>query len=448
MTVLPTVRAFLDRRLAGVLRGWRGMPKLDATKEVDPRYFRYSTIAKHGWVLYVTRLTQAGRWFLWPTLLWAGYSGTSLDLQMYIPFCYALSMWGVALVAAWWFKPQAELKVHRAERIRAGMTLAIDAEVTPSGKRASTDWYLSAHRLPAALDATEPEGYPLAVRAPGEAQRVRLGLVASKRGAYRLPAWRVETDFPFGLLRAYRVFPDERPLLVYPRFRALSRMELPVGRRYQPGGVALASHIGDSMEYKGNREYREGDNVRNIDWRATARLGMPIVREYREEFFFRVGLILDTHVPALAPEARHDAFEQSVSLSAAVSDYLSRKDYLVDLFAAGPNLYHLMAGRSLAYLEQILDILACVESSPDEPFEILEPALAAHLEQLSTVICVFMDWDERRRSFVYGLAGQGSAVKVIIVRQGPCTLDPAGEGQALGEIVVLAPKEVELVEIL
>ena len=43
--------------------------------------------------------------------------------------------------------------------------------------------------------------------------------------------------------------------------------------------------------------------------------------------------------------------ESAVSISAAVSDYMARQDYLVDLFAAGPNLYHLTAGGECSWYE-------------------------------------------------------------------------------------------------
>ena len=49
-----------------------------------------------------------------------------------------------------------------------------------------------------------------------------------------------------------------------------------------------------------------------------------------------------------------ESFERAVSVAASVADFMARQEYLVDLFAAGPNLYHLTAGRSLAYLDQIL----------------------------------------------------------------------------------------------
>jgi len=185
--------------------------------------------------------------------------------------------------------------------------------------------------------------------------------------------------------------------------------------------VALTSHLGDSFEFLGNREFRQGDNIRDIDWRATARqpLGQPIVREWREEYFFRVGVVLDTHLPKRArpaeARARRDAFERAVSATAAVADYLARNQYIVDIFAAGPTLYHLTAGRGAAYLEQILDILACIEHTHDEPLEKVEPELLAMLGSLTSIICVFTRYDDRRREFVRMLRESGAGVKVILV---------------------------------
>ena len=136
-----------------------------------------------------------------------------------------------------------------------------------------------------------------------------------------------------------------------------------------------------------------------------------------------------------------ESFERAVSVSASISDYMARQDYLVDLFAAGPNLYHLTAGRSLAYLDQILDILACVESNPKEPFDVIEPQLAEVMSRISTVICVMLDWNESRRIFAHRLARQGAAVKVVIVRDTPCTLDPQVDADVLGPIVVISNEE-------
>jgi uncharacterized protein (DUF58 family) len=256
------------------------------------------------------------------------------------------------------------------------------------------------------------------------------------RGIYALPGLRASTSFPFGLLRAATAADAPHRLLVYPKFTALRGMEIQSGHKYHPGGVALASNLGDSFEYIGNREYRDGDNIRDLDWNATARVGRPIIREYRQEYFHRVAVILDTHVPAKRRADYLRAFEHAVSLTAAVGDFRARQEYLVDIFAAGPTLYHLTAGRSLAYLDEILDILSCVEDTPDQPFEALEQAIVDYLAQITTIICVFLDWTPAHREFVRRVAFDGAAIKVIVSRDQP-TSTPIDDDPALGVIPVI-----------
>jgi uncharacterized protein (DUF58 family) len=373
--------------------------------------------------LWLERLTPGGRWFFIASGLFFGYGTTSLELQTLVPLLYICALWGIAFFLLWIEKPRATLKVRHAPRTRAGQTLAVECEVLARGAT-SHDWWIFPHRLPANLEVVPALGTPVTTLKRGETARVLVQLHASRRGHFTLHGWRVETDFPFGLMVSARSFKTQSTLLVHPTFTPLQQLALPVGRRYHPGGVALVAARGESLEYIGNRDWREGDEPRHIDWRATARLQIPIVREYREEYFLRAAVVLDTFV---GDEKNGETFERAVSLCAAVSEYMAREDYLVDLFAAGPDLYHLTAGRGLAYLEQILDILACVESSQSTAFETLEPEIEQHLAQINTIICVFLNWTEQRRAFVRRLAGQGAAIKVLIARDVPCTLDAGGE---------------------
>jgi uncharacterized protein (DUF58 family) len=146
---------------------------------------------------------------------------------------------------------------------------------------------------------------------------------------------------------------------------SVGAIDLPVGRKYQPGGLHLVSHVGDSEEFIGNREYRPGDRLRDIHHAAWARTGFPIVREFQEEYLCRIAMIVDTLAPPRDTAARQD-LEAALSLAAAIADALSRQEYVVDLFAAGPDLYHFQAGRGLAYLDNILDILACLEYAAEQ----------------------------------------------------------------------------------
>lgn len=395
-------------------------------------------ISRTIWRVLTQRLTPAGRWLGIATLVFASYGGaSSLKLQTFVPAAYIAAVWVIAIAAAMLYRPRVKLTARAAARGSVGQSIPVDIDIEQLNRFRGADLHVMPHHLPPAIDAVPDDGVALPDLRRGENAKLRLGLRCTQRGKHMLRGFRVESGFPFGILRSRQVFQREQPIIVYPDFTTLSHLSLPSGRRYQPGGVAMASQLGESFEYLGNREYRDGDNARDIDWRATARVQRPIVREWVEEYMLRVAVVLDTHVDPKSKVDRSAAFEQAVSMAAAVSDYMARQDYLVDLFAAGPNLYHLTAGRSLAYLDQILEILACVDSSPTEPFETIEPQLGELMERISTVICVFLDWNPARQAFVQRIQMQGVAVKVIVVRDGRCTLDPAAEG----EIAVLSTSD-------
>ncbi len=380
------------------------------------------------------RITLPGRWFLSLTLLLFLDVSLFLDWHIAVPFIYAAVMWVVAWLVAMIYPPKVRLNADLPTRVAVGASAPVSLRLKSISKSPMVEITVLPMRLPPFIDVVPEEGVKIQELLPNDEATVSLTLICRKRGLYILKGYRVETAYPTGLLRAYSSIWQSAKLLVYPTFQPLSHITLPAGSRYHPGGVALASKIGDSMEYIGNREYREGDNVRDIDWRATARLTKPIVREYREEYFYRVGVIQDTFLGDNRSSHAAD-FERSISICAAVSDYMSREEYIVDLFAAGPNLYHLTAGRSLAFQDQMLDILACLEPAALEPFQIIEPELMENLSKLTIVICILLDWDPVRRNFVDRIR-RISDVKVIVVRDANCTLDPAFDADSLSISVI------------
>jgi len=415
------------------------LPRLSAANEAPKTGLFRSHIIRFLWGFWSRKLAMGGRFFFLASALFLLYGLGSLEMQAFIPMAYSTAVWILALFAYVIQRPRVKLGARHAGRIAAGSELCVEVDVERI-QYAGGGCIVLPHRLPLEIEAVPHEGVAIPALNVGETATCKFALRPNRRGIYRLRGYRVESDYPFGLLNASSVFQIEDQLTVYPRFEPLDRLQLPLGRRYQPGGVAFAAPRGESLEYIGNRDYREGDSVRDIDWRATARLSRPIVREYREEYFLRAAVVLDTHLERPTPAAKED-LERAISLCAACGDYMNRTDYLVDILAAGPNLYHLLAGRGVASLDQMLDILACVEPSSEPPWTKLEPHLWANLEQITSVICLFLNWNEERRAFAARIASSGSAVKVVIVRNSPPDLDPMGSWG--GEVPILGTKEFE-----
>ncbi len=129
--------------------------------------------------------------------------------------------------------------------------------------------------------------------------------------------------------------------MVYPKVTEIHDLVVPHSRNHQPGGIALASHVGESTEFLGTRDWREGDRVRDIHWPSSARAGRLIAREFQEEYFVRLAVVLDIDAPRARDQAR---LEKAISLTAGITDALARKEYIVDIFAAGDHVYHFQAG--------------------------------------------------------------------------------------------------------
>ncbi len=387
------------------------------------------------WRVWTQRFTRAGHYFVAATLFFFAFSSISLDQQFYVPLTYALGLWVVAYFGMWLGRPAVTLTARYADRAQAGETLFVEIGVQAQGRR-GVGLSVLPDRLPPGVDAALEDGEALPPLAPGETAPVRLALVCRRRGVFQLRGFRVETALPLGLMVAQRVFSERRTLLVAPRFTPLARMGIPRGRRTQPGGTASAFHLGDSFEFIGSREYREGDPIRSIDWRATARLSRPVVREYREEFLQRVAVILDTHIPAPAGAAPPASFEGAVSLTAAICEFMVRSEFALDVLADGPNV-HSISGLNAE--ERVMDLLAAVEADtgPHGPdFAALDRDLSGRLGQITLIVCVFQDWDKARQEFAEHLRDYGAGLKVVIVRDTPCTLPP-------GDLPVLTCAQID-----
>jgi uncharacterized protein (DUF58 family) len=175
----------------------------------------------------------------------------------------------------------------------------------------------------------------------------------------------VGTRFPFALFHKSRVVSSPGELVVYP---AIFPVVLPMPRARQLGETT-AARLGRRGEFFGLREYRAGDDHRDIHWRSTARAGQLMVREHEEESERRATLFCDNALPAddrIDEEAAAEALERAISLTASLASAYLAHGYLVRLVARGASAP--LAGGPMQ-LTRVLHTLALLETVTDEvPF--------------------------------------------------------------------------------
>jgi uncharacterized protein (DUF58 family) len=236
----------------------------------------------------------------------------------------------------------------------------------------------------------------------------------SARGVHQLDPFRVARLLPLGLSQGRPLSTSGAQLVVVPRVARVTSLRTAENRRHQPGGVSRASRTGDATDLLGIRPYRPGDPMRDLHARSWARHGAPMVREYQEEFFTRIGVVVDSD--ASAGTARVEA---ALSLAAGVVAHLCRGEAIVDVLLTQDHAEKLSLGRSLGSLEHALDVLAAVRERPGFSSQSLLARLGPHLERLSSVVFVALAWDEARAALVDAIRARNVAVRALVIGDGP-----------------------------
>lgn len=259
---------------------------------------------------------------------------------------------------------------------------------------------------------------------PYHSLEIRLEAIPEKRGHHHFAEVIFARPDPFGLFRSLKKTPLSDSLIVLPKRYPIPAITLPGSRKYQQGGVALASSVGESDDFFSLREYRPGDSRRRIHWKSWAKTGKPIVKEYHEEFFVRHALILDT----FQKEAFSEIFEAAVSIAASFACALETRETLLDLIFVGAKAYCFTSGRGVSQTDHTLEILASVQPCRDKSFSVLPPAVLGKINEMSGCICIFIDWDELRETFVSQLLARGVEPLLILVEN---PVNPADDAKPI-----------------
>ncbi len=152
--------------------------------------------------------------------------------------------------------------------------------------------------------------------AGGAAATYRYELPTSERGRLQVGPHVLRVLDPFDLVRRDLVMGDVTHLWVYPRRHALRPVHAGHPRHHHDGPVTDPPLRG-SADLRAVREYVLGDEVRLLHWKATARTGQLMVREYADPAQPLVTVVLDTRPSALTAKSFEDAVEVAASLLSA-----------------------------------------------------------------------------------------------------------------------------------
>jgi uncharacterized protein (DUF58 family) len=201
----------------------------------------------------------------------------------------------------------------------------------------------------------------------GRTQQTSYRHTLARRGRYVFTAFRISTKFPFALFRKSRLVDHTSEVIVFPALIPLAHLLAAVAP-----AVGELSHgqRGRRGHFHGIREYRVGDDPRDVHWRSSARRGRLMVREYEDAAVRQVTLYVDNGLtPAEQRSERAlEQLERVISWAASLSAYYLERGYGVRLRARGEGARVPLAVGAHE-LSRLLTFLALLPTVPPEtPF--------------------------------------------------------------------------------
>jgi uncharacterized protein (DUF58 family) len=192
----------------------------------------------------------------------------------------------------------------------------------------------------------------------------RIEVVCDRRGRHLFGGSEVRSGDPLGLRHRVEHLERAEELVVYPKIFAVPPLDLaartPIGERR-----ARSLLLADPSRIAGMRQYRPGDPLRHVDWRATARSGELLVRDFEATTNPRVAVFFD--LDRRDDEVGEEAREHALSLAASFVVHFGEQDLPVGLY--GPGLADgdpVAADPSSApdAIGEMLELLALCEPDP------------------------------------------------------------------------------------
>jgi len=177
------------------------------------------------------------------------------------------------------------------------------------------------------------ENLPLAIELqPGQFSAVGYRLRPLKRGHFRFEQCEINLPSPLGLWTGKRLLALSGEIRVYPDFAKLYGGQLlAVDNWLSQLGVRQRQRRGQGQEFHQLREFREGDSLRQIDWKATARQRTPIAREYEDERDQQIMFMLDCGRQMRSQDGELSHFDHALNACLLLSHVALRQGDAVGL---------------------------------------------------------------------------------------------------------------------
>ena len=301
------------------------------------------------------------------------------------------------------------LRLSNVSRLRTGLLLAEDATPYSPGSQAASP----GSRPRFVLDGIEAGGN----------RELSYQIRADTRGKFTIGPLRIRVADSFGLVEIGRSFSSVSTLTVTPKIIPLSRPSLG-GNWLGDGDRGKRTMAASGEDDIAPRAYRDGDGLRRVHWRSTARYGELMVRREEQHWRNTASLFLDTRRAAHTGSGPASSFELAVSAAASIGVHLTGEGYEARLVTDTGEI-----PRQDTFQDTLLDTLAVIAASRGTSMREGIAALAAGGGQIVAILGM-LPADQARQ---LAAARRGGAPAVALLLAGDAAWPARGRAPAGGE---------------
>jgi len=238
---------------------------------------------------------------------------------------------------------------------------------------------------------------------PRVTAHVRYRIDPGERGDWETGSLYVRYRSPLGLAERWARAPLTQTVRVYPALRTTEEQQIFLARSRQIDlQLRQARQRGLGRDFESLRDYREGDDLRDVCWTATARRGSLITRQYQTERSQPVWIVIDCgrlmrsrHLRPGDPANGHSKLDHACSTAVALAQLALYSGDRVGLLAYGQSIQQrLLPGRGAAHLRQLIELLAQVKVETSEADHLRATAMLNRLQPRRSLILWLTDLAE------------------------------------------------------
>jgi len=323
--------------------------------------------------------------------------------------------------------PRIEVAVVRSlsrERCAVGQDVEVRLRLINEGIRlAGLEVF---DNLATTLDVVKGRPHVFTDIAKGGAVEISYTFRPAVKGEYAIGPLVLRIRDPLGLQYEELRIPVEARLIVAPRMEDVRRVRVVPRRVRQPIGLVRSRQVGTGLEFFSLREYEPGDEIRRVNWKASARRDRLFTNEYEAERSGDAILILDARSESEVGPVPRSTIELGVTATVSLAAKILETRNRAGLIIQREILDWVYPGYGRKQLYRIVDALVHVRAGGEWPFEHVTWVLGRFFPKDAQIVIVSPLLDRKAVDVIADLRAHG--FDVLVVSPSPVEVERAMYG--------------------